>query len=405
MPTLSPFRVLALPVALCLASAPTALAAEAATTVRPVDTVALHSVRLWDGDAPLAKGTAPEDRPHLDVLLAPKEHATGCAMIICPGGGFRERAMDWEGLQVAQWLNSQGIHAFLLSYRMRGGGYERPAAELDSARAMRYVRAHAADFGVNPRRIGMIGFSAGGVLVETMAAKFTAGDPQAADPVERVASRPDFVASIYGIPDRQDGVTTKPVPANTPPTFMVLTLADEAIDPKYGLRELEALRQAGVEAELHVFGGDGTHGRGLHVGDPYTGTWPTLLINWLRRNALLTDRERVPVEGVMTIDGVAMFAGWVTFTPVDDPNLPAASIFYNDKYRKFGQPGHYYIPQKYGPVPGRYRVEVIHASKDFILVPSMDSAHRYDRLSPDAEPIVVEVKPGPNVIDLAIRSK
>ncbi len=397
------------PVALCIAlslvSATAASSAEAPVVARQVDHVDLQSVFLWEGPAPLAKGNGSEDRPHLDVFLAPKEHATGCAMIVCPGGGFRERAMDWEGVQVAQWLNAQGIHAFVLSYRIRPAGYEQAVAWLDAARAVRYMRFHAADYGVNPRRIGVIGFSAGSVIASKLAEVFDAGTPQSDDPVERVSSRPDFVAPIYGIPLRQDGDAVRPVRADTPPTFTVLTLHDEAIDPRNSLRELQALRAAGVEAELHVFGGDGNHGRGLYAGDPYTGEWPGLLINWLRRNAFMTDRERMPVEGVMTIDGVPMFAGWVTFTPVDDPDLPAGSVFYNDKYRRVGKPGRYYIDQKFGPVPGRYRVEVIHVSKDFILVPSMDSARHYTSLAPGSGPIVVDLKPGPNVVDLAIRTK
>lgn len=372
-----------------------------------VDQVALRSAFLWDGDAPDAKGKGPEDRPHLDIFLAPKERATGTAMIVCPGGGFRERAMDWEGVQVAQWLNAQGIHAFVLSYRIRPAGYERTAAWADGARAVRHVRFHAKDYGVNPRRIGVIGFSAGSMIASQLAASFDAGSPSAADPIERVSSRPDFVAPIYGRPLRQDGDSTKPVavPADTPPIFTVLTMRDETIDPQLTFREYQALRAAGVEAELHVFGGDGSHGRGLHAGDPYTGEWPDLMLNWLRRTALMTERERVPVEGVMTIDGVPMFAGWVTFTPVDDPNLPASSIFYNDKYRKVGKPGRFYIDQKFGPVPGVYRVEVRHVSKDFILVPSMAAAEKYTSLAPGGRPIIVEIKPGPNVVDLAIRTK
>jgi hypothetical protein len=325
-------------------------------------------------------------------------------MIVCPGGGFRERAMDWEGVQVAQWLNTQGIHAFVLSYRIRPAGYEPAVAWLDGARAVRYVRVHASELGVKPNRIGVIGFSAGAIIASKLAESFDAGVPDATDPVERVSSRPDFIAPIYGRPMRQEGDAIKPVSPDNPPTFTVLTLRDETIDPRNSFRELEALRKAGVEAELHVFGGDGTHGRGLHAGDPYTGEWPSLLINWLRRNALMTDRERVPVEGVMTIDGVAMFAGWVTFTPVDDPNLPAASIFYNDKYRKLGKPGRYVIEQKFGPVPGRYRVEVRHVAKDFILVPSIPAAQLYTSLTPGGAPIIVDVKPGANVIDPAIRT-
>lgn len=377
--------------------------AEAQPTTQPVLTT--PSLRLWEGDAPQAKGSGPEDRPHLDVFPAPKHLATGCAVIVCPGGGFRERAMDWEGVQVAQWLNTQGISAFVLSYRIRPAGYEPATAWFDAARAVRQVRYRAADYGIDPQRIGVIGFSAGGVIAYKLAETFDTGMPQADDPVERMSSRPDFVVPVYGRALRQEGGTITPVAANTPPTFIVLTLRDESIDPSSSLHEFQALRQAGVEAELHIFGGDGTHGRGLHAGDPDTGAWPGLLINWLRRNTFLTDRERVAVQGVMTIDGVPMFAGWVTFTPVDDSNLPAGSVFYNDKYRKIGMPGRYYIEQKFGPVPGRYRVEVIHVAKDFVSVPTMASARHYTSLTPGGAPLIVELKPGANVVDLAIQTK
>ena len=326
-------------------------------------------------------------------------------MIVCPGGGFRERAMDWEGVQVAQWLNTQGIHAFLLSYRIRPAGYEQSTAFLDGARAVRHVRFHASDYGVNPRHIGVIGFSAGSMIASKLAEAFDAGSSGSPDPIERVSSRPDFIVPVYGRPLRQEGDAIKPIPSDTPPTFTVLTLRDETIDPRNSFRELQALRQAGVEAELHVFGGDGTHGRGLHAGDPYTGEWPGLLINWLRRNAFLTDRERVAVEGIMTIDDVPMFAGWVTFIPIDDPNLPAGSIFYNDKYRKVGKPGRYYIAKEFGPTAGRYRVEVRHVSKDFILVPSMEREKVYSSYAPSGGPIIVDLKPGPNIVDLAIRTR
>ena len=380
-------------------------AADATAAPRAIDPVALRSIDLWDGDAPQAKGHDAEDRPHLDVFLASRERANGCAMIVCPGGGFRERAMDWEGVQVAQWLNTQGIAAFVLSYRIRPAGYDRDVAFLDGARAVRLVRTRAAALGVSPRRVGVIGFSAGSVIASQLGATFADGAPQAADPVERASSRPDFVVAIYGRPVRQEGAAPVPVPADTPPTFTVLTTGDQTIDPQASLREYQALRQAGVETELHIFGGDGAHGRGLYAGDPATGEWPALLVNWLRRNALLTERDRVSVEGVMTIDGVPMFAGWVTFLPVDDPNLPEAAIFYNDKYRKPANVGRYAIAQKFGPVPGRYRVEVRHVSKDFALVPSMTEARVYTSLTPGAGPIVVELQPGANTVDLAIRTR
>ena len=373
-----------------------------------VEKVTLHSIPLWAGPAPQARGTGSEDRPQLDVFLAPKDKATGAAVIVCPGGGYWLRAMDHEGMQVAQWFNSQGIHAFVLSYRVRSAGYEPPAALLDAQRALRLVRARAEEFGVDPRRLGMMGFSAGAHLASWAGERFDAGDPKATDPVERRSSRPDFVVIVYGGPSQQptDAKAPRPLPVTkeTPPTFMQLTTTD-MVDPAGCLQQLLALRKAGVEAELHVFGGDGGHGRGLHVGDPDTGMWPTLLMNWLRRNAVLTDRPRASVAGKVTIDGRPLFLGWVTLRPADEANLPSASIYLNDRFRERTLHGTFQIESRFGPVPGRYRVEVRQLGWDLLLVPTINEARTFTSLVPGGEPILVEIKPGGNTLDLAIRTK
>ncbi len=168
-----------------------------AVPLAPVEKVDLSPVYLWDGAAPGAKGSADEDRPRINVLRADPKDACGTGVIVCPGGGYSVRAMDYEGLQVAQWLNSLGIDAFLLSYRVGNAGYARDDAFADGTRAVRYVRHHAADYGVDPNRIGMIGFSAGAHLSLRAATDNDAGDADAADPVERESSRPDFVLLIY----------------------------------------------------------------------------------------------------------------------------------------------------------------------------------------------------------------
>jgi hypothetical protein len=257
--------------------------------------------------------------------------------------------------------------------------------------------------------VGMLGFSAGAHLASWAGERFDGGEPTATDPIERQPSRPDFVVVIYGSPSQADldPRHPKPLPVtkNTPPTFMALTATDDAVDPAGGLRHLAALRQAGVEAELHVFGGDGGHGRGLHVGDPDTGVWPTLLMNWLRRNAFLTDRSRASVAGKVTIDGRPLIVGWVTLTPADESNLPAASIYMNERFRERAVHGNYRIEARFGPVPGRYHVGVRQLGLDLLLVPTLSEARTFKSFVPDGGPIVVEIKPGVNIVDLAIRTK
>ena len=191
----------------------------------------------------------------------------------------------------------------------------------------------------------------------------------------------------------------------TPPTFMVLTTTD-FVDPAGCLRHLQALRAAKVEAELHVFGGDGGHGRGLHRGDPDTGIWPTLLANWLRRNAFFTSVPRASVEGTVTIDGVPLFLGWISLYPVDNPNAPAASAYWDDAFPADSEYGRYKIEARYGPTPGRHRVEVRRLSKDRGTVPTMPREEIYTRLSPESQELIfVDIKPGENKLDLAIRTK
>jgi len=373
----------------------------AQSTARAVDTVPLQRVQLWEATAPMAKGQGAEDRPALDVLKAAKPN--GAAIIICPGGGYRIRAMDHEGLQVAQWLNEQGITAFVLSYRLRPSGYDTSVSLLDARRAVRLVRSRAASFGIDPTRIGMMGFSAGAHLASWVGEVFDGGNANATDAIEKASDRPNFLALVYGQPSQQETQRNpRPVSSSTPPTFMLNTLTD-FVDPGPSTRHLQALRSAKVEAELHVFGGDGGHGRGLHRGDPDTGVWPNLLLNWMRRNAFLCQGPRASVEGSITIDGVPLFLGWITLIPTD-PNLPTASVYWNDVSNKGPAFGHYLIETRYGPLPGRYRVEVRRQAKDLLTVPSMPREEVFTRLAPDQTPLTIEIKPGSNRLDLAIRT-
>src|SRR5215210_7541620 len=152
---------------------------------------------LWPQGAPGALGKEAADVPTLTPYLAPKERATGAAIVICPGGGYQHLA-DHEGRPVAEWLNSVGVTAFVLKYRL-GPRYHHPSMLQDAARAVRTVRARAAEWGLDPERVGILGFSAGGHLASTAGTHFDAGRADATDPVERVSSRPSLMILIYPV--------------------------------------------------------------------------------------------------------------------------------------------------------------------------------------------------------------
>ncbi len=264
-------------------------------------------MRLWDGPAPGAVGTSDNDIPTL-TLYRPNGRGSGTAVVVAPGGGYAHLALNHEGRQVANWFNAQGVTAFVLKYRL-GPTYHHPVELEDAQRAIRTVRARAAEFGVRPDRIGMMGFSAGGHLASTAGTHFDAGTPTAADPIERVSSRPDFLILAYPVivsdpPYAHQGSfhyllgdnpspallenlsNDRQVTAETPPTFLFHTNADTTVPAENSVRFYLALRKAGVPAELHIFE-PGSHGVGLALSDPVLDAWPPLLSTWLRHRGLL----------------------------------------------------------------------------------------------------------------------
>lgn len=274
---------------------------------RPNPNVAPETIPLWDNGAPGALGTADEDQPTL-TIFRPSRQDSGTAVIIAPGGGYVNLAINKEGWQVASWFNAMGITAFVLKYRL-GPKYHHPIELGDAQRAIRLVRSRAEEFGVEPDRVGMMGFSAGGHLTATAGTKFDEGVADAADPIDRVGSRPDFLVLTYPVISFDPKIThagsvkyllgDNPAPAmiqdlsaelhvaaDTPPTFLFSTNADQAVPAENSVRFYLALRQAGVPAEMHIFQ-DGPHGVGLDLGDPELGVWPTLLKNWLNVRGLL----------------------------------------------------------------------------------------------------------------------
>jgi acetyl esterase/lipase len=263
---------------------------------------------LWPDGAPGALGSEPVDQPKITVYRPHADTATGAAVVVCPGGGYGVLAADHEGKQVAEWLNSLGVSAFVLQYRL-GPRYHHPAPLQDAQRALRMVRARAATWGVDPGRIGILGFSAGGHLASSAATLFDDGDPDAADPVDRVSSRPDFAVLCYPVismttaavhsGSRKNLLGEHPGPAllwklstelqvtpRTPPTFLFHTDDDPGVPVENSLLFFSAMKRAGVPGELHVFA-HGRHGVGLAPEDPVLSQWPGLCAQWMEGLGLL----------------------------------------------------------------------------------------------------------------------
>ncbi len=314
-------------------------------------------------NAPGAVGDLEIDHPRLTVYLPEAGLATGAGVIVNPGGGYRVLAADHEGVQVARWLNRRGIAAFVLRYRV-AERYPSEISLLDGLRAMRLVRCRAGEFGVAENRVGMLGFSAGGHLAVAVGTRWDAGDPGAADPIDRVSSRPDFLVAVYAVTNgvRRGRKAAEYTPADvrvdasTPPTFLVHGHQDGIVPASQSTLFYDALLNAGVAAELHIYG-HGGHGMGLGVGDPDFCQWPLLLGNWLRRRGLLTGQPRRAVSGRVTLDGEPMGRAWISLLPVDENAPPASAGTSRSDDGKFA------IAAADGIVPGLHRVAVYHLSE------------------------------------------
>jgi acetyl esterase/lipase len=276
----------------------------------------IQTIRLWAGPAPQSKGNACEDIPTLTIFEPHEGTENGSAVVIFPGGAYRELAGNLEGRQYADWFTARGFRAFVLSYRLTGNGYVLPVPLLDARRAIQIVRSRSRDYFINPDRIVVVGSSAGGHLAALAGTQFVPGDPEAEDPTDRVSSRPNFLVLVYpwigaitadtshlsyckifDLMDQCDalGKSYSPdlfVTQQTPPTFWYHTFDDQTVPVEQGLRFYEALVKAGVPSEAHIFP-RGAHGSGLGKGDPALDQWPRLLETWLRAQGLLTKDESV----------------------------------------------------------------------------------------------------------------
>ncbi len=386
-------------------------------------------ILLWDKKAPGATGDAPEDKPAIYPVLPESDKNTGAAVLVCPGGGNQTRCVDFEGVLVAQWLKEHGIAAFVLRYRI-APLYTGAEARLDTQRGVQYLRAHAAEFKIDPDRIGAIGFSAGASNICGAAFNPLSGKADAADPVERVSSSPSFLIPVYG---------SAPLPEQTagplPPTFMYCTAEDGAVNGMMNM--YTSLRRKGVPAEIHFFE-HGPHGTGFALGDPVLGEWPNLLYKWLRQRGYLTGVQRMALEGIVKLDGEPLPRGTIIFQPVDQVGAPpVVGYVFNSTA---GRPrGEYRVAASQGAVPGKYRVEIrqdavrwlstannpmtpklrlirtgtdaqkqelIDYGRSRNLEPSIENQRVYRKVHPgDTQDLTIEIKPGDNRFNVEVFSK
>jgi acetyl esterase/lipase len=263
---------------------------------------------LWPKGAPHQDGEEERDKPHLSLYLA-KVEAAAPAVVVCPGGGYGGLAKDHEGHQIGVWFNERGVHAFILTYR-HAPKYRQPVPMLDVQRAIRTARARAVEWKVDPAKIGVMGFSAGGHLTSTAVTHFDEGKADAEDPIDRASCRPDFGILCYPVisfneawthkgsqknllGDKNDDPelvkfysTEKQVTEKTPPCFLFHTTTDQPVPPENSIVFYQALRKAKVPCELHIYE-KGPHGVGLAKSDPALSSWPDRLEAWLRVRGIL----------------------------------------------------------------------------------------------------------------------
>lgn len=309
-------------------------------------------ILLWPNGAPGATGNSDEDKPAIIPFIPESSKQNGAAVLVVPGGGFTIRAVDHEGVLVAQWLKDHGITAFLLRYRLRPL-YTRNDWIKDGQRAMQYIRSHAGEYKIFADRVGAVGFSAGATLIADMTLNTTTVQTNATDPLDRFPSKPDFLILAYGsmrIPANADSMAL----ANFPPTFMYGTVEDRGSNG--GMQEMYTrLYRANVPVEAHFFQ-NGIHGTGFALGDPVLGQWTNLLHNWLAVGGFLTNKPQVALSGVVKLDSSPLAKGMVILTPVDNRNAPPVIVYINNTGT--GELGRFMVPVEQGPVEGKYKVEV-----------------------------------------------
>lgn len=271
-------------------------------------------LKIWPKGAPDNNGmTLPEEiydgkrvrnvsEAEIYVYLPKQGINTGAALVICPGGGYAIEAMDHEGYDMAEWLATQGVAGIVLKYRLPYGHHQIPLG--DAQRTLRLVRQKAAEWGINPRKVGIAGSSAGGHLASTAGTHFDLGKPDSNDPIEKMSCRPDFMLLLYPVITLREefghmgsranlmGIVNKwelvekysnelQVTDQTPPTFLILADDDTGVLPRNSIEFYMALKKHNIPAEMHIFS-KGGHGFGMRKLNQPVDQWPTLFAQWLK---------------------------------------------------------------------------------------------------------------------------
>jgi acetyl esterase/lipase len=274
--------------------------------VQPIAPALPQGIPLWSGLAPHSLGTADKDVPEITPFLPAHAGGPTPAVVICPGGGYGMLCMDYEGTDIGKWFADRGVAGFVLRYRLPGNGYRHPVPLLDAQRALRLVRSRAAEWNLDPKRIGIMGFSAGGHLASTLETHFDAGDAAATNPVDRVSCRPDFAVLVYPLISMKPGITHQgskdillgpnpdpalveslsnetQVTAQTPPTVIAVA-DDDAVVPVANSRLMyAALQKAGVASALQEYP-HGGHGFALGKNPA---DWKEKMYAWLKGQGLV----------------------------------------------------------------------------------------------------------------------
>ncbi len=341
---------------------------------------------LWPQGAPGAKGQTDKDQPWVDVWLAPQDKANGAAFVVAPGGGYGGLAADHEGVQVAKFMNSLGVSAFVLHYRLGSAGYHYPIELMDVQRAIRLVRSKAGEYALDPNRVGIIGFSAGGHLT-SMAATLFDEKPEGMtnDAIDQLSARPDVACPTYPVismkddfghmgsrknllgPNAEDKdlmkktTTYLQVTARTPPIFIFQTDDDTVVPAENAVNFYLACRQNKVPAELHIYK-PGPHGVGLMQGDPVLGTWPAHLAAWLRNQGFFSTAKRIALTGKVTIGGKPVSWGAIAFENADsNAPRPTARVMR----------GGFKLDAANGVAAGKHKLHITYSAAD---VPGLETA-------------------------------
>ncbi len=342
-------------------------------------------ILLWSNGAPGAVGEEDVDRPQVWIYAA-TEDPTGAMVVICPGGGYGALATDHEGHQVAKWFNRMGVSAIVLKYRL-GPRYNHPAPLQDAQRAIRYVRANAKELNIDPNRVGIIGFSAGGHLASTVSTHFDKGDNASQDPIAQQSSRPDFSILCYPVISLNSDFSHKgsarnllgdnpdpmllaslsnetQVTQDTPPTFIFHTYEDPGVPVMNAIVYYQALIKHGVPAELHIYQ-KGPHGVGLAPGSAVLSTWTERLADWLKTNDLLSPAKKpAAVSGTIQHNGKPLRWGSITFVPKIPHGAEAFAMVSHGKYALKGAGL---------PNIGEYSLKIINLG-DVVPYPTLEDA-------------------------------